>query len=201
VSDEQLWGQLKQGEKDALSELARRFYRPLLHYGTRFTTDHDLIKDTIQDVLLTLWQGRDRLGEAPASSARFVKFYLFKTLRHRLFKEFKRRELFQSDHEEDELPEEEADFAFIQQQQEVSDLAQLQRLLDQLTPRQREILYLRYYEDLSLDEIAQLTGINRQSVANTLHRTLVKLRGDWIAGWFVAYAGSQQLFNYPTPTL
>jgi RNA polymerase sigma factor (sigma-70 family) len=172
-SDEQLWEELRQDQRDALAELATRFYRPLLHYGSRFTPDTDLVKDNIQELLLLIWQRRHQLAQ-PAS----VKFYLFKALRHRLFKDNARRDLFQATSDEYELPVDEV-FSFIEVEQHQADVAQLTRLLGQLTDRQREILYLRYYENLSHDDIAELTGINRQSVANTLHRTLSKLRENW----------------------
>lgn len=174
-TDEQLWERMREGDRDALAGIATRFYRPLLHYGTRFTADQDLIKDNIQELLLILWQRRTELSQTPS-----VKLYLFKALRHRLFKEFKRSETLHHDWTEDELPPLNDEIPFVQAQQDAFDLDRLNSLLAKLTPRQREILYLRYYENLGYEEIAQLTGINRQSVANTLHRTLDKLRENWI---------------------
>lgn len=43
----------------------------------------------------------------------------------------------------------------------------------------KEALYLRYYENLSLPEIAEVMGVNRQSVANFLQKALLKLRSRW----------------------
>lgn len=52
----------------------------------------------------------------------------------------------------------------------------LARLLNSLTGRQKEIVYLRYYEDLSYQEISELLSINFQSVANHLQRAFETLR-------------------------
>jgi RNA polymerase sigma-70 factor (ECF subfamily) len=174
-ADETIWQRFRTGDRAALEALARRFYRPLLHYGTRFTADEELIKDSIQELFLTLWQQRGSLGETGS-----VKLYLFKALRHRLFKEFKRQDLFRHDWTDEELPDEAEEPPFIRQEQATHDQAQLHRLLTGLTDRQREMLYLRYYENLSNEAIAQLMGINRQSVANALHRALEKLRENWV---------------------
>ncbi len=187
-TDEDLWDRLRQGDRDALGELATRFFRPLLHYGTRFTADHDLIKDTTQELLLALWQRRAQL-----SSTESVKLYLFKALRHRLFKSFKQAERLRHDWTEDDLPILGEELPFVEQQQQSFDLTRLNHRLAQLTDRQREILYLRYYENLSYEEIAQLTGINRQSVANTLTRTLDKLRENWIVVVWLLEMGTDVL--------
>jgi RNA polymerase sigma factor (sigma-70 family) len=179
TSEEALWQGLRAGESSALEGLARLFYQPLLQYGTRFTADQELVKDSIQELLLTLWQQRTRLGDAGS-----VKLYLFKALRHRLFKEFRRLARFEA-HWPDEHPTEAGsdEPPFVRQEAEARDHARLHLLLTQLSDRQREMLYLRYYENLTNEEIGQITGINRQSVANAIHRALSVLRDNWV--WLV----------------
>src|SRR5207237_5208794 len=49
-------------------------------------------------------------------------------------------------------------------------------LLNSLPKRQREVLYLRFYEDLSLTEIAQLMDLSYQSVMNYTQRALSNIR-------------------------
>lgn len=49
-----------------------------------------------------------------------------------------------------------------------------------LTSRQRECLFLRFYQDLSNDEIAQIMGINKQSVSNLLARSISILKENWV---------------------
>ncbi|MEG1008032.1 MAG: sigma-70 region 4 domain-containing protein, partial [Bacteroides sp.] len=45
-----------------------------------------------------------------------------------------------------------------------------------LSPRQREIIYYRFYEDLQYDEICRLMDLNYQSAYNLFQRSLIKLR-------------------------
>ena len=52
----------------------------------------------------------------------------------------------------------------------------IRHALDQLTPRQREILYLRYFNDLSYEQICELLGINYQSARSQVYQALKVLR-------------------------
>ena len=48
--------------------------------------------------------------------------------------------------------------------------------MQSLSSRQREIVYLKFYENLEYQEIADLLTLNYQSVVNHVHRAIVKLR-------------------------
>jgi RNA polymerase sigma-70 factor (sigma-E family) len=52
----------------------------------------------------------------------------------------------------------------------------LARVLSQLTPRQRAVVVLRFYEDLPESEVAQLLGVSVGTVRSQVHRTLGRLR-------------------------
>ncbi len=53
---------LQQGDQAALASLMRMYYDDLYHYASRFTRDHALVKDCIQEVFISLWQRRDTIG-------------------------------------------------------------------------------------------------------------------------------------------
>lgn len=48
-------------------------------------------------------------------------------------------------------------------------------------PPHRALIYLRFYQQLDHDDIAEIMDLSRQSVANLLHRTLRNLRERWPA--------------------
>jgi RNA polymerase sigma-70 factor (ECF subfamily) len=48
--------------------------------------------------------------------------------------------------------------------------------LNTLSPRQKEIVYLKFYNELSYQEIAEVTSLNYQSVRNYMHQALMALR-------------------------
>jgi RNA polymerase sigma-70 factor (ECF subfamily) len=56
------------------------------------------------------------------------------------------------------------------------DLARLSEVLDRLTTEQREVLWLRYALDHSLDQTADITGQSPEAVAAMAHRAVRRLR-------------------------
>ena len=52
----------------------------------------------------------------------------------------------------------------------------LSELINQLSPRQKEVIYLKYYSNMSSSDIAEVMDMNYQSVLNILQKALSKLR-------------------------
>lgn len=57
-----------------------------------------------------------------------------------------------------------------------ADRVAVRRALDDLTPKQREAVLLRYFLDLSAEQTAELTGLSPGAVRGLTHRALVALR-------------------------
>ena len=55
--------------------------------------------------------------------------------------------------------------------------ARVREAIEELPPRQREVVQLRLLADLSLEEIAQTVGLTLGGVKSTLHNALHNLRG------------------------
>jgi RNA polymerase sigma factor (sigma-70 family) len=177
-----LWQQFRAGDAFAMGVLAKKFYSPLFHYGTKFTKEAVLIEDCIQEVFLRLWDRRESLGDTPSP-----KFYLFKALRHQLIKSQQRQHKKGEplNWETEASSEENAEQQLIQQEQLDITYHNLQAFVADLPKRQQEALYLRYYENLSYEDIALIMGIHSQSVANLLQNSLKSLRGRWPASTLI----------------
>lgn len=150
----------------------------MLRYGMKFGLDESEVQDCIQDLFLDLWERRSRVGDTPS-----VKNYLLKSLRHRIIDYFRHQKRFGK---EDDLSWQInfSDFHTIEKEWiEKENLQMIGRQLhlqmQQLPKREKEALYLRYYENLSLPEIAEVMGVNRQSAANFIQKALRKLRAKW----------------------
>lgn len=176
LAHQELWQRFKAGDERALGELARAHYPRLYNYGLRLTPDAELVWDTIQDLFLELWDHRDTISHAV-----FVKTYLLKALRYKLLKAQPHRTTVTIDESksvnglflasvEDEI---------IDNEVQAEQTRLLHHLLASLTKRQQEVLYLRFYQNLENHQIAQIMGMERQSVANLLHRTFKELRSHW----------------------
>ncbi len=177
-SDEELWQLTREGQESAFNQLMERYLSALLHYGRKFTVDSSLVQDCVQDVLADLWLRRTH--ESPILS---VRAYLFTAVRNRVCNQARRALRAGVLHDNEEYALFEASFSveesWIADETERERLDKLNSLINQLPPRQKEVIYLRYYQGLEKDQIAQVLNINYQSVSNLLHRTLTTLRNHF----------------------
>lgn len=170
------WLSFKRGDWDAYTRLYDQYYGMLNNYGYKFTKDVSLIEDAIQDLFVKLWTNRNTLGN-PVS----VKNYLYKALRNILFKKIKsasRFSILSSTDEYDYTFEVSHDHEMIASE----DVRQLQhtisQILSKLPSRQREIVYLRFYEGLSYEEVADVMEIDVSSVYKLWYKVLAVLKDD-----------------------
>ncbi|AKD55477.1 hypothetical protein SD10_11740 [Spirosoma radiotolerans] len=176
TDDSELWRLFREGDEDAYTTMANRYYAKLIHYGQKFTSDRQIVEDALQDVLVRLWVSRRTLKDTPS-----VKFYLLKAFRHQLFKamqNFPRNPTIQDDTQEYNM-EFSAEDHYIQQETEVNVRNEVDERLAHLPLRQREVIYLRYFQSLTIEEIADILTIRPQSVSNLVQRALAKLRESW----------------------
>jgi RNA polymerase sigma factor (sigma-70 family) len=185
----QLWQRFKAGDSEALGQLAQVHYRALYNYASKFSSDPDFIRDAIQELYLELWERRNFLSETA-----FVKSYLLKALRHKLIKESIRLKRFQEPRQvffdgENTDPSIESDI--IENENIRVQNGRLKRIITLLSKRQQEIIYLRFYQNLENEDIAQIMGLGRQSVSNLLYRTLKDIKEIWVpAEYFWALIAS-----------
>ena len=172
--NQHLWQSFIQGDKVALSEIFLQFHDDLYRYGLKLAGDENLVKDAIQDLFLKLWKNRSNL-----KSVEILKPYLLKSLRNHLIDSLELTKPMISIENDFEYPFEIVYSAedFMINAQVTEDLRrQVTDALNKLMPRQREAIYLRYFEELDFDTIAAVMDINVQSARNTLHRGISALR-------------------------
>ena len=107
-----------------------------------------------------------------------IKFYLFTALKNSLYNTFKREMVFEKLEEQELyniLDHSDENKALSSLEQESTRKVILQRM-NQLTDRQREVIYHRFIEELSMEEIGILMQMNTQSVQNLIQRSLKKMR-------------------------
>lgn len=184
MSDMQLWDALRKGDKSALETIYRQEVGALFHYGRRIIDDEALVEDVIQDLFIGLWRRRDGLG--PTDS---IRRYLFVALRRDLIRRNTR--LRRITGELDDAGQEEQavsaiDMEMIREESQALRSARLQEAMAKLSKRQREVLYLKYFQEMDYRAIAEVIGINYQSVRNVasagLH-ALRKLLGLFLLWW------------------
>lgn len=174
-----LWTRFRQGDRGAFAEIYFTHYESLLNYGRRFTPDAPLVEDAIQDLFVELWQ-----YHATLSATTSVRFYLLRALRNQLSRRL--QSPFQSLGETDALPFD-AQYSFEQQWMDAQDEQEtwvtLRRAINGLTPRQREVVYLRFFNDLDYAEVAAVMGLSYQATRNQVYLALKALREHLPAQW------------------
>jgi RNA polymerase sigma factor (sigma-70 family) len=172
--EQALWKDMISGNKRAFENLYKQYFQALISYGFRITQNENLIEDAIQEVFISLWNNRTHLSEVSE-----VKFYLFRSLKNRIVRQLE-RDIFDKSEDIDTY----LDFLIsisdeqkkIDSEQFETDLDTLQRAISHLPIRQQEVINLKYYHDFTLDEIAKLMDVNKQSVSNLLFRSYATLR-------------------------
>ena len=176
-SDIALWTQLRLGDEEAFSSLFERYYSTLVNYGKTLMTGEDLVKDCVQDVFVDIWTYRYKLNEAIV-----VKAYLLSSVRKRIARLHHREHIFSNIKQIDSL---EFLFDFSIEDRLIADettakkVEQLNKSINQLSDRQKEAIYLRYHQGLSVEQVAEVLNLNYQSTKNLLHRAILQLRKDF----------------------
>ena len=154
--------------------LYNRHIDNLFAFGSRFSTDRELLKDCIQDVFVKLYTTRDALHEVDN-----LESYLYVSLRNRINDEYRRRSKMSDDEIDDVkmrgMAETEA-FNRELQEQRMAMTAAIERYFEKLSPRQQQIINLYYRDQMKYDDICRVMGINYQSVRNLMHRSITRLR-------------------------
>lgn len=169
---------MKQGDREALSSLYLQYHTFLLHYGLRIVANKLIVEDCIQEMFVDIFESRESLGDI-----RNVKAYLFSVIRRRVLKKIKtKRKLEEVKLELTEMTSihfSTQDVSHENEDQDIKNQAILQALND-LSWRQREAIYLRYFNNLNTREIAEIMQVSNQTVLNTIYQGLSKVRKFFI---------------------
>lgn len=173
ITDNHHWETFRAGEPASLSALYERHYQKLFRYGIRIMADRVLVEDCIQDVFLALWKNRAGLGQV-----NHVPSYLFKCLRRKILQFVKHRHSRLTNEGEDYpfLVEYSAEEILIAGQIEQSIKEKLARALNQLTARQKEAIYLKFYNQLGYEEIGAIMNIHYQSIRTLIYQAVKSLK-------------------------
>lgn len=172
----QLWSNIKRGDQQSLSELYCCSYSQLFNYGFKIVQDESLVEDCIQQLFLNVWSKRDVVSEAKS-----VKSYLFTSFRRLIFRRLKKqRNQAKRNHRYSQLQFENIptrEELIILYESEQYKKSRLQFALDSLSKRQRQAIYLKYYNGLSNKEISDVMDVNKQSVYNHISKAIQKMQG------------------------
>lgn len=172
IHPDPLWIAFKKGRTDAFDAIYRNYIQILYNYGRKFTNDSDLVRDCIHNLFLELWNHRQSLSDVYA-----VKPYLFKGLRRKLMRALSQANAMQDlSHDDAFAISSSYETQHLHDQVEEDRKHHLLGIINKLSKRQREAIFLKYYENLSYEEVAAVMDISINTVYNLLSLAIRKLR-------------------------
>lgn len=170
-----LWISFIDGDGDAFSEIYRGSYKSLYSYGLSFKVTDDQVRDIIQDLFVKLYTRPGLVKDAST-----LRPFLFTSMRNACINLIKAG---QKHSRLDKIEEFEVKYSINEnsvedkeEQERISNL--IKNILDQLTTRQREIIYLRFLHQMEYEEISRVMDMSEQAARNLTYRAMDKIRKE-----------------------
>jgi len=174
LEDIELWRKFKRGDNEALSLIYAINTPKLYRYGLKLTSNHSIVEDAIQDLFSDMVRNRKNLGDTD-----HIQFYLIKSFKRRLKRELRKEKRYSLDFED-------KDYSFgitysieqslILEEGSNQRINLLRNALNDLTPRQKEAIYLKYTQDLEYEQIAEIMEIGIEGSRNLIYRAVKTLK-------------------------
>ncbi|GGH21028.1 RNA polymerase sigma factor [Dyadobacter endophyticus] len=170
VDEAKIWRRLLKGDQQALAFFYEKYADVLLKYGLSVNYNREMVQDAVQELFVHIWNRRQNLT-VPES----VKYYLMVSLRRIILKEV-RNSLLSTDAFSDDSFSYRCHEKHFAEEIEEDVHRNLQQAVRSLPTRQQEVIFLRFFEKLSYEEIASVTGLDYQILRNTIYRAIKTLR-------------------------
>lgn len=171
LSDHDLVSLMKAGDSMAYTAIYDRYKSPMYVHAYHKTGDKDEAQDVLQDVFLNLWNKKEQVAEDENLSG-----YLYTAIRNRILNLIAHQKI------RNKYEESLAQFAesgvvvtdHLVREKQFSDL--IEKEIDALPPKMKEIFLLSRKGHLKNKEIAGQLGISEHTVATQIKRALKILR-------------------------
>lgn len=172
-SDEDLMEYFQQGKEPAFNELVKRYTDRLHNFLYRYTHNHQDCEDLVQETFL-------RVHKSKQSYERIAKFSTWMytialNLAKSLYKKKKRMQKVsihkdETDPNDFEMNIEDTNILQDEELHQKLSLEKLEKALMALAPEFREVVVYRDLQELSYDEIAEITGVAMGTVKSRINR-------------------------------
>lgn len=172
ITDEQVLNLLRAGEKKGLELLFQRYYDSLVRFAIPILKDEDMARDTVQEVFVRIWNRRLELQINTQ-----LKAYLYMAVKNQSLNLLKKDERIRWMEDAAEMESLGASAETTMNQVVENDLQRrLQKAMDVIPPKCRQVFQLSRFEGKSYQEIAEILGISVKTVENQMGKALQILR-------------------------
>lgn len=157
-------------DPNTIAELVERYRAPLTFFAVGFLKDVTAAEDAVSDAIVKLLIKKPSFQDENA-----LKTYLYKTTKTTALDHLRKRER-QKKHFKSSLIDAETDLRYIEDALSLNEQKRkLTAALTQVQEHYREVLYLHYFEELSITEICKITNKNKKHIYNLLARAKTAL--------------------------
>jgi RNA polymerase sigma factor (sigma-70 family) len=169
------WHDFIEGDLQALSILFMHYGKGLGSYGMKICRDEELVKDSIQEVFIQLIQKRHKL-KPNEKHAGMVYTLLRNTMADEIKQISRCKKINNMIFNNNCRFEVDAEHLYISFEEEIIKISMLSSALDQLSSLQREVLFLKYSNGFSYDQISEKMNISIASARTQIYRALKRLK-------------------------
>jgi len=168
--DKELYLKVKEGDERAFQTLFRKYYSAMCHFARQFLNDSELAEETVQDMFVKIWEKRENLNIETS-----VKHYFFRSVRNhclnqiqheKIKKQYAGMVLNTAHHEIN------PDQYFL----EIDLVHRIEKSIDSLPPKRKEIFRLSREQGMKYKEIAETLNISIKTVEAQMGLALKHLR-------------------------
>lgn len=171
-TDELLAGRVQAGDKEAFGELVDRYEGKLTRYGRRFLSRQEDIEDIVQDAFVSAYQNIQSFDVAQKWSP-----WLYRIAHNAFVNALRKRERSPLFIDFDTLVSHPAyDDPALSERDQRDMRVLLDRGLEKLAPKYREVLALYYFDEMSYKDIAEVLQVPQGTVGVRLRRAKEALK-------------------------
>lgn len=170
-----IWLQIETGNELAYGKMYAYYYKRFYIYGRKITEHLDTIEDAIQEIMIYIWHNRSTLSDIKHPAA-----YFYTSFRNLLINKLKVMGEIISDEFIMEETTTSSEHSIIHREESNEIKTRLQNASSFLTTRQSEAIFLRFYEELSYEEVAKVMGITVKATYKIMARALSELRNKYV---------------------
>lgn len=163
--------QLSGGSRKAYETLYKFLYRDLCNYAYNIIPDADIVEDIVQATFMNLWENRHTI-----ESIEYLKSYLYKCVYNACLKKLKHDKVVGKFQNEHEYQLKQIQFETFECSYDEAILDELNKAIEQLPDKNREVMKLRFIDGLSTNEVSQQLDISPRTVETHVSKALRFLR-------------------------
>ena len=167
------WNRIRKGDIDAFFYLYEILFSHLLNFGIKYSADSDLSRDLVNEMFMEIWDKHHTLPEVENVQSYLLTYIKRKVIRYYYHDELRQKAIHAQHTESHELSYEEF---IVNVQSEQHQRSKLKVALQKLTPKQKELIQLKFFENLSYLEIAECHSLTVKTAYNTIYDALKILR-------------------------